>query len=102
MPLTLTADQVRDTAILDEKAIAGTVDDILTEIQKDIVSKASRLSTMQTVYNGHPFNAPEDISLAFMGANFLEIKKRIEASLKSAGFRVSYNPQEGDLTINWR
>lgn len=40
MPLTLTADQVRDMAILDEKAIAGPVDDILTEIQKDIVSKA--------------------------------------------------------------
>lgn len=102
MPLTITAGQVRDMATLSEEAIAETVDGILAKIQKDIISKASRMSTMQTTYDGHPFNTPEDVSLTFMGDNFLEIKKRVENSLKDAGFGVSYNPQEGHLTINWR
>lgn len=101
MPLTITAGQVRDMATLDEAEIARSVDSILSEIEKEILEAAHRKVT-EITWMRYPFNVPVHNALAKDNRIYVEVRKRVEESLKAAGFILSYDTGTTGTTINWR
>lgn len=101
MPLTITAGQVSNMASLDEAEIAQSVDSILSEIQKEILEAARHKATKIT-WMRYPFNVPVHNALAKDNRIYVEVRKRVEESLKAAGFILSYDTGTTGTTIYWR
>ena len=101
MPLTITAAQVRDMAAVDEKAIADSVESTLKEIEKEILD-AARRKVMTITWLKFPFNLSINVAQALGNEYNTEVRKRVEDSLRSAGFGLSYDRAGCGVNISWR